>query len=346
LAAARAGIRVDLFETLPEPAPSAVHVDVVPNFLRCLVSLGVGEACVRRGFPYSGFAVLDSDGRRCDEFAMPRLAGGRWPAATGMINGELQQVLREAALANGVQFQFGTEVVDVRSDGGIVTERGGRHQVDLIVVATGDRLPLFDGSPPLAFHLEALPLQCCYALVPRPRSLERASWIIGRGSLRALQVPVDDRRAGVVVMEAREAPVDHASVRRALDRQGPLLRDLTAHWPEDSDVLLRPVRGGVLDGAWHERGVLRIGSSAHRLMPHFGQSAAQVGEDALVLGSLLRDRLDRNTLLDAFMARRGGRARRVHAVTIQAARWQLRPEAATDLRTLAKDLEPLVAEPP
>lgn len=329
-----------------EPARSAVHVDVVPNLMRCLVSLGVGAACVRRGFPYSGFVVLDSDGRRYDEFAMPRLAGAQWPAATGMINGELLQVLRDAALANGVQIQSGTEVLNVGSDGGIVTERGGRHQVDLIVVATGDRLPLFDGSPPLAFDLEALPLQCCYALVPRPRSLERATWIIGRGSLRALQVPVDDRRAGVAVMEARDAPNDHLSLRHALEAQGPLLRDLTAHWPEEPSVLVRPVAGGVLDGAWHERGVLRIGSSAHRLMPHFGQAAAQAGEDAVVLGALLRERLDRNTLLDAFMARRGERARRVHAVTTQAARWQLRPEATTDLRALTRDLEPLVAEPP
>jgi hypothetical protein len=64
-----------------------------------------------------------------------------------------------------------------------------------------------------------------------------------------------------------------------------------------------------------------------------------------VLGDLLRTDLDREALLKAFMARRGERARAVHDLAVQAARWQRKPEAATDLPALAAKLQRLVAEP-
>ena len=52
LAAARAGADVDLHEARSGPIGLQAHVDVVPNMLRELVRLGVGDACVRTGFPY------------------------------------------------------------------------------------------------------------------------------------------------------------------------------------------------------------------------------------------------------------------------------------------------------
>jgi 2-polyprenyl-6-methoxyphenol hydroxylase-like FAD-dependent oxidoreductase len=81
------------------------------------------------------------------------------------------------------------------------------------------------------------------------------------------------------------------------------------------------------------------------LPPHFGQAAAQCIEDAVVLGALLRERLDRDALLERFMSRRGERARQVHALVTQAARWDLQPEASTDLPALAERLAPLIARP-
>jgi 2-polyprenyl-6-methoxyphenol hydroxylase-like FAD-dependent oxidoreductase len=345
LAAAQAGIRVELFEARSEPAFGFAHVDVVPNLLRSLVALGLGDACVRRGFPYSGIDIVDSDGHRHDELPTPRLAGRQWPSALGMAYGELLEVLRQAVLKNGVRMHGTTRVVDVREGHVIVTGGGARHPVDLAVVASGSLLPLLDGSPARPVQLDVLPLQCCYALLPRPHALNRASWIIGKGSLRALQVPVDHRRAGVAVIKAGDGPMDHASIRDALGEQGPLLQEVAAYWPDDSRWVQRPVSSGVLAGPWHELGVLRVGSSAHPLVPYFGQAAAQSAEDAVVLGELLRNKSDRTALLSAFTARRVDRVQRVHALTAQAARWQLRPEAQTDLRALAEQLAPLVAEP-
>lgn len=344
VAAARAGMRVDVFETQAEPEAPAAHIDVVPNLLRDLVALGVAEACVRRGFPYQGFRVLDGEGACLFELPTPCLAGPPWPAALGLVYGELLGALREAALALGVRLHAGCAVRDAGADA-LVTAQGERHGFDLVVVASGEALPSLAGRPAVPVPVEAMPQQWCHALLPRPAALYCATWVIGRGALRAMLVPVDARRIGVAVLLSAGSPATPARLRETLLGQGALLRSLATHWHDATGVIVRPVRSGLLAGPWHAQGVLRVGHSAHRLPPHFGQAAAQAVEDARVLGELLRARPERGALLEAFGARRGERARRVHAVAEQAARWQMNPEATTDLRALDARLAALVATP-
>jgi 2-polyprenyl-6-methoxyphenol hydroxylase-like FAD-dependent oxidoreductase len=345
VAAAAAGLRVDVFEAEPAPAHPLVHIEVVPNLLRDLVTLGAGEACVRHGFPYHGFAVLDGDGRTLHEIATPRLAGARFPTCLGMVYGDLLGVLRDLAATRGVQLRFASAVLEASDGGAIVTVDGTRHEVDLAVIASGDALPSIASQPARALPAETLPQQWCHALLPRPRSLERAAWVIGTGATKAMLVPVDTRRAGIAVLQPAGATPTATAMRATLAAQGSLLQSLGTQWKDGTPTLVRPVRGALLDGPWHAHGVLRIGHSAHVLPPHFGQSAAQAVEDAVVLGDLLRRQLSRDALLERFMARRGERARQVHAIATQAARWDLRPEASTDLPGLAEQLAPLVAQP-
>ena len=345
LSATRAGLRVELFEAQAEPAYPPAHLDVVPNLLRDLATLGLAGACVRRGFPYQGFQVLDGDGVTQFAVPTPRLAGAPWPGALGLVYGELLAALREAVLAAGGVLHLGHAVRDANDDGAIVTERGSRHAVDLAVIASGDRLPTVAGRPLAALDEEVLQQQWCHALVPRPQGLECATWVIGRGGLRAMLVPVDTRRIGVALLQPADAAATPAALRAVLAGDGRLLQGLARHFGDEVPVLRRPVRSGVLSAPWHQAGVLRIGLSVHRLPPHFGQAAAQTLEDACVLGALLRDGLSKEALPAAFMARRYERARQVHAVAAQAARWQLHPEPGTDLRALHERLVPLVAEP-
>jgi len=349
LAAAAAGLRVDVFEAEPAPRQPQAHIDVVPNLLRDLVRLGVGEACVRRGFPYHGLAVQGGDGRALFEIPTPHLAGPQFPSSLGMVYGDLIDLLREAAVAHGARLHSGRAVRDAcESDNdsdAIVTTDGERHHVDLAVIASGARLPALAGQAARAMPLDTLPQQWCHALLPRPVTLERATWVIGNGATKAMVVPVDARRAGIAVLQPVGAASTPAAMRATLSSQSRLLQSLGARWSDDTPAVVRPVHSGLLDGPWHAHGVLRIGHSAHELPPHFGQAAAQAIEDALVLGALLRTGLSRDDLLDAFMARRGERARQVHAVVTQAARWDLRPEASTDLPALVAQLAPLVAQP-
>jgi 2-polyprenyl-6-methoxyphenol hydroxylase-like FAD-dependent oxidoreductase len=344
VAAAAAGLRVDVFEAEPVPANPLVHIEVVPNLLRDLVALGAGEACVRRGFPYHGFAVLDGDGRAHLEIATPRLAGARFPPCLGMVYGELLGVLRDLAVTRGVQLRFGSAVRDASDAGAIVTTDGARHDVDLAVIASGDTLPSIASQPARLLPADTLPQQWCHALLPRPVSLERAAWVIGTGATKAMLVPVDAKRAGIAVLRPAGTSSTAAAMRTALAAQGSLLQSLGAQWKDGTPTVVHPVRSALLHGPWHAHGVLRIGHSAHVLPPHFGQSAAQAVEDAVVLGDLLRMQPSRDALLEDFMARRGERARQVHAIATQAARWDLRPEASTDLPALAEQLAPLVAQ--
>lgn len=345
LAAARAGCQVDVFEARSDAVSPAAHVDVVPNFLRDLVSLGLGTACVRRGFPYQGFAVADDHGQLQFEVPTPHVAGAPWPASLGILYADLLELLRDAALAHGVQLHTGRTVLDAGDDGAITTHDGQRHRVDLAVIASGDTLPQVAGKDLAPVPESSMQQLWCHALLPRPRGLERSTWVLGRDMLRALLVPVDARLMGVAVLRGAEDRTDAAALRDALNAQGPLLRGLASHWPDELPVLHRPVHTGVLPGDWHRDGVLRIGRSAHRLPPHLGQAAAQVVEDACVLGDLLRAGLERTALLRSFMVRRGARARAVHELVSLAARWQFKPEVDTDLPALAMRLQHQVAEP-
>lgn len=343
LAAAASGVRVDVFEADIEPAAPAAHIDVVPNLLRDLVALGVGAGCVRHGFPYHGVAVIDGDGRPLFELPTPKLAGPGFPPSLGMVYGDLLALLREAALARGVRLHPGLAVREVRS-GALFTQDGTRHDVDLAVVASGEHLPLLAGGA-VALDCVALPQQWCHALLPRPVGLERATWVFGAGATKAMVVPVNLRQAGLALLLPAGADTTPAALRGVLAGQGRWLQALGALWHDGTSTLVRHVRSGVLEGPWHAGGVLRIGHSAHVLPPHFGQAAAQAVEDAVVLGALLCDGAVRSDLLEAFTARRGERARAVHALATQAARWDLQPEAATDLPAIADRLAPLVARP-
>ena len=338
LATARAGVRVDVFEAQPRLPSLASHLEVVPNLLRDLVRLGVAEACVRRGFPYQGFAVLDGEGRTHFEPPTPRLAGAQWPAALGMVYGELLSVLAAAAEAQGVRLHFDGAATASPDGPAIVAAGGHRHRFDLVLVA--------DGRPAPGMQVDLMPQRWCHVLLPRAPGLERASWVVGASGLKVMLVPVDTRRAGAAVLLQGDASAEPAAVRAALEAQGSLLRRMAVHWGETGAAIVRPVRSGLLAQPWHDDGVLRIGASAHVLPPHFGQSAAQSVEDAVVLGELLGQGLPRDLLLDHFATRRGERAHCVHAVTTQAARWDLRPDAGTDLRALVERLAPLVARSP
>lgn len=343
VAATSAGARVDVFEAESGRAAPPAHLDVVPTLLRDLVALGVGDACVRRGFAYRGVAFVDPEGGPVFEIATPSLAGPRWPAAMGMTYGALLEVLHETALAQGACFHWGTAVRRIET-----TARGGRvyfgeaglWEGELALVAGAQGLA--GAAPARAPHETVLPQRWDHALLPRPRWLDRATWVLGPGRHKALLVPTGTAQAGIAVLREPSSTVSATALRAHLLAQGPLLAAAAVGLGDEVPVVSRPVRSALLGGAWHDGAVLRIGSSAHRLPPHFGQAAAQAVEDAAVLHDLLRRGLAREPLLEQFMRRRGARAERVHAVATQAAHWDLHPEPSTDLPGLARRLAPIV----
>jgi 2-polyprenyl-6-methoxyphenol hydroxylase-like FAD-dependent oxidoreductase len=350
LAAARAGMSVEVLDARPRLNDVSGHVDVVPNLLRDLEQLGVGQACARSGFAYSRIAVADARGRPLYELPLRRLAGPTLPPALGMQHADLLRVLDAAASQLGAVVTLGrpaTAIDSLASPATVQLADGSTRTGDLVVVACGADSPLRSQVIPSARPTSALDQSWWHALVPRPPGLDQPTWWIGTAQ-RVLCVPVGATRCGLALIRAG-APDDQAvsasPMREALREFSALPVSVLASFDGDvTPITRRRVREGVL-AQWHRGRALCVGEAAHALVPHFGQSAAQSIEDACVLGELLGQGTGLADLLQHFGERRIARAGRVQALTSQAARWDLRPQADTDLRQLALRLDALVAEP-
>lgn len=350
LAAAGAGVQVDLFDAADGLAAPAAHIDVVPNMVRDLAALGVMDACVRKGFAYQGVAFVDVHGHRQFEVRTPSLAGPVWPAALGMRYGDLLKALLDESRLRGVQLHWGALVGRCEADSGQARLHGPRGlgwEGDLVVIAGASRVE--GAERPWGARHQRLPQRWDHVLIPRPRHIDRCTWFIGPSSHKVVVVPTGVAEAGLAVLcnePAGEAPApaSPAALRERLVQMGGVPSSLAASVRDGDVVIGRPVQTRLLDGAWHRGAALLIGASAHLLPPHFGQAAAQSVEDAAVLGHLLRADLERSQLLAQFNARRAERAARVHAITTQAAQWDLCPEPTTDLPALAQRLVPIVEQ--
>lgn len=355
LAAARQGMAVQLVDEAASPRHLPASIDVVPGMLRDLARLGVADDCVRAGFAYHGVDVLDRQGRRLFELPTERLTGPRWPAALGIPHGELHALLARAAQQAGAELLRGWHVAAIEEDGAgcarVMLAGDRRLDADLVLLATGARSPLRAALFPTARAVEPLGQVWRYALVRRPRQLDRPLVAIGGPGRRAVLLPVQLDLAGVAVTEPASAPAGVApaapasQLRHAMQAFAPAVSELAAYIHDDTPVATRPVLSGVLDGPWHRGPVLAVGDGAHALPPHFGQAAAQSVEDACVLADLLPAARDRDTLFRDFERRRSARARQVHEIASTAARWDLRPDSAADIGELMQRLMRTVAQP-
>jgi 2-polyprenyl-6-methoxyphenol hydroxylase-like FAD-dependent oxidoreductase len=348
-AAAAAGVVVEVFDGAPAPSAAPAHVDVVPNLLRDLATLGLADAVVGSGFVHQGLRVVDAGSGASFDVDAPRLAGARLPAAVGVTHGALLREIADAAGRRGAALRFGTTVEAIDADaGGVRLAGGSERRADLVLLAAGADSPLRQavfGAPP------ALPQgqDWWHALLPRPAWVDRSHWVVAPGG-KVQIVPVALNQAGIAVLRAAVArpaagSAPATSLRAAVEALPQPLAALAAQLRGDTPVALRPVRAALLPLPWVRGAVLAVGDCAHAIAPHFGQPAAMSIEDAVVLGELLRERRSRDDLLQRFVARRVPRAGQVHAITTQAAQWDLRPDAHTDLRRLAAMLMRVVAEP-
>lgn len=346
IAAARAGASVDLYEAAGQSHAVAAHVDVVPNMVRELARWGVIDDCVRLGFPYRRRLVLGQDGRQLLALEAARLAGDRHPAALGISQRALHEVLQKAAAGAGVRLHWGMPVRLVEEYGGVAAlhfDDAPATRAELAVLACGARASLRQSVYGPVPEFERVGPSWRYLLAARPARLDEALLATGRQGRKAQVVPVSASLAGVQLCLPGEAPAPDllAALASFADPVGALVP-----LPGGEAVAAtRPVQVGLLPDAWNRGPILAVGDCAHALAPHFGQSAAMAAEDATVLGELLAAGLSSAPLIDAFVARRAPRAQQVMQITLQAARWDVAPEPDMDLYALAQELSRIVAQP-
>jgi 2-polyprenyl-6-methoxyphenol hydroxylase-like FAD-dependent oxidoreductase len=347
LACARAGAAVTLLEAHAEVVHLPAHLDIVPNLLRDFDSLGIAQECVRRGFAYHGLAVVNEDGEHGFEIPTPRLAGSQLPCAAGIVYGDALEVLRTAAQAAGAVIRLGTSVDGVDTDAGRVRVSNGETlDVDLVVLATGARSAL--AAQVFGDRWRSTPAQSWWhALLARPPGLDRTTWMAGGPGRRLLLVPVSMSQAGVAVVrtEATGTRTDGSALREMLATWGALPRRLAQLMQPETRTVVRTANVTFLEPPWYRGAVVCAGACANAVPPPLGQSAAQALEDATVLGELVAAGLDRASLQQQYMHRRGERARRVHELLERAERWMSQPEPATDLVALGRELGSLVSLP-
>jgi len=347
LACARAGASVEVLEAREETAHMPAHLDIVPNLLRDFARLGIAEECVRRGFAYHGLAVVNEDGQHGFEVPTPRLAGSYLPCAVGIAYDEVLDVLRTHAQAAGAVIHSGSRVDGLDPDAGRVAIVGGRTlDADLVILATGANSAL--AAQVFGSRWRSTSAQSWWhALLPRPTGLDRTTWMAGGPGRRLLLVPVDMSRAGVAVVRtpAIGPRTDGSALRDTLASWGQLPRRVAQLMQPEMPTTIRTANVTFLEPPWFRGAVVCAGACANAVPSPFGQSAAQALEDATVLGELIAARLDRASLLQQYMFRRGARAGRVHALLERAQRWMSQPEPATDLLELARELGAIVALP-
>ncbi|HEY9108247.1 MAG TPA: FAD-dependent monooxygenase [Roseateles sp.] len=339
LAAAMDEVSVDVFDEQATLARHPAHVDVVPNLLRDLVSLGVADDCVRAGFPYRGVTLVDDSGRTRFELPTPRLAPLGYPEALGLAYGDFIGILARAAHARGVRLHWQTPVqaLHTRGDATMLRLADGRELApDLVLLAAGLRSPLRAQAMPSSPAPARLSDDWTCALLPRPRGLDGAMLVVDQAGPRSWIVPVSASTIGIALIpNGGRAPGGAA--------MPAIIQPLLAHLDACTPRVVRPMLASLLPAPWHRGNVLCVGECAHALPPHLGQSAAQSFEDALVLRDLLSQGLAPGVLAQRFSERRVPRASQVFELVCQAARSQLSPDAGTDLRDLAQRLSRIVA---
>jgi 2-polyprenyl-6-methoxyphenol hydroxylase-like FAD-dependent oxidoreductase len=347
LAAARAGAAVELHEERPATSVAAAHVDVVPNMMRELVRLGVGDACVRAGFPYRRTTTIGQRGTPVFATDAVRLAGPRYPAALGITSAKLQAILADQAQHAGVTIHRPSRVLlveDAGHEARVFVAGCAPQRTDLAVLACGAR----GGLRERVFVADALAsgAESLHFLLRRPPGLDDALQGATPDADRAYVVPVSGSQVGVrLACRHTAGPVDAAALRALLGRFPGVIGALATHVDEHTCIERRNAAPGLLASPWARGALVAVGDCAHALPPQFGQSPAQGIEDAVVLGDLLAPPRSLRALPLAFTGRRTARVQQVMAIALQAARWDAAPDPDTDHLRLARELDQLLQQP-
>jgi len=338
-----AGIRPVIYEGRPRSADeTGAFLNLAPNGLAVLDTLGMSEEIVAAGTPTTSIEFLDHRGRRL----------GRLPETTILIRrGALTRALRQAAGARGIGIEYGKRLAGLRTpgEGGVVARfaDGTEARGDLLVGCDGIHSATRRAIMPEARHPEYTGVIDSGGRASAPRD-SRADGVMRmifglKGFFGYQVVPSGD--ALWFENFHRESEADRAAIDAIPDpewrrRLLQLHREDTAPVTDIIRSAADPVgRWPIYDlpslPAWHRGPVCLIGDAAHATAPHAGQGAALALEDAIVLAHCLRDIPD---LQRAFTTFESQRRTRVERLVRAARRTGRRKAAASPLSRRLRDL--------
>ncbi|WP_163996036.1 FAD-dependent oxidoreductase [Pyxidicoccus caerfyrddinensis] len=334
MALQRAGIESVIYEARSGAMDEAgAFLNLAPNGVNVLKTLGVDAQVQAAGFPCGGIAFWNGAGRR-----LGVMDNGpeepRYGAASLVIKrGLLHRVLREEALRRGIRVELGKalESFDATSDG--VEARfkdGSTARGDFLLGCDGLRsrtrellLPGAKG-PEYTGQLGWGGFSRC-AVPPPPGGLMQMTF--GRKAFFGYCVAP----SGEVYWFSNESQAEEparGSLKPATagawkERLLALHGDDAAPIPdiiratEEDSISCYPIHDIPFLPRWHQGRVCLVGDAAHATSPHVGQGASMAMEDALMLARCLRDAPEPEA---AFARYQGLRKERVEKLTRQARR--------------------------
>jgi 2-polyprenyl-6-methoxyphenol hydroxylase-like FAD-dependent oxidoreductase len=107
------------------------------------------------------------------------------------------------------------------------------------------------------------------------------------------------------------------------------ITDLVKLVVKNEEVVYKPIESLMLPAPWYKGRTLLIGDAAHATAPHLSQGAAMAIEDAVLLGSLLKENKPVEEILEHLMTRRFNRGKYVVQTSETIAAWELAAWAGT-----------------
>ncbi|GAA0232232.1 FAD-dependent monooxygenase [Saccharothrix mutabilis subsp. mutabilis] len=300
LALRRAGIDATVYEAYPRTAEGVGGgLGIAPNGLQALSVVGLDDAVRAIGTPITSMAMQSWTGKTLGAFASD-------PPQLMVWRDELYRVLREEALARGVEFVLGKRLVDASStDDGVVARfaDGSTARGDLLVGADGIRSTVrgvIDPAAPRPRYVGLLGFGGRVADTGLPSTGGRMYLAFGKRAFFGYQV-MDDSSGGWFVNLPSKIPMTVAEARAVgaaewlrrfrevfADDRVPVLPMLARTAPEDL-VITGPLEDIRSVPRWSRGRMVLIGDAAHATSPSSGQGASLAFESAVELARCLRD---------------------------------------------------------
>ena len=329
LALAREGLRVSVIERAAVLEETGAGIQLPPNALRGLGTLGMGETLRARADATQGLHVRGLRGGQT-LMRLPQAAmQARWGAPSLVIHrADLLRLLLEAvALTPGISIVTGMAVAGFAAgaDGVSVALRRGllRQQItgDLLIGADGLRsavraAPQEGGGDDLRFsgsfawralvEAERLPASL--------RTAETALWLgpklhlvhypMRQGALVNVVAVLAGGAPAAPVKDEWNAPGEAAVIQAAFRQSAPAARaliDAAENWR------VWPLYDRLPSPGWTQGRAALLGDAAHPMLPYLAQGAAQAIEDAVALAAALRGNGDTAAALITYARERQAR---------------------------------------
>jgi 2-polyprenyl-6-methoxyphenol hydroxylase-like FAD-dependent oxidoreductase len=325
------GIKAEIAEISSEWVIPGLGIALLGPTMRALKTVGLLDACVQAGFGYSAIRNFNGAGAPVGDVELPRLCGPSYPAALGILRGELHKILLSTAEAENLPIRLGATVRAIRRMPDAVEvefNNGASAQFDLVVGADGAHSKIRT----LLFGSDAAPRttgQTVWrATVERPQSVD-SLWQFFGPRHKAGFNPVSFSQMYVFLVQ--NGPAQRTNLAK-------LMRDELADFggamaaardaiTSDDQVICRPAEALILHQPWHRDRVIVIGDAAHTTPPHLASGAGIAIEDSIVLSELLGSGLGLPEALAQFTTRRFERCRMVVENSLQLGEWEKDPKS-------------------